>query len=252
MNQQPGLLKRCFEIFRRSPALFVGVAVVPYATLHAGLLALTWSFLISKGAGEGADLRAVWAAMTTADKLEFLALFLLWITMPYAVAGRGISRVASGQISGREISFLKEVGDMLAFLPSAIVLGVIAGISAFVGVAFFIVPGVVSGGLFSLVLPAGAVEDIGPFAALRRGFSLVWRVAGRVLLLFFGYSALVFVVTILQGISLAAAPHIFLMRAPIFAIWTFVPIVPLALLYICFTLLYFEARAPLPTAAAAV
>lgn len=252
MNQQPGLLKRCFEIFRRSPALFVGVAVMPYATLHAGLLALTWSFLQSKGAGEVADLRAALAAMTTTDTLGFVALFLLQITVPYAVAGRGISRVASEQIAGREITFLKEVGDMLAFLPSAIVLAVIAGIAAFVGVGFFLIPGFVAGALFSLVLPAGAVEGIGPFAALRRGLSLVWRVAGRVLLLFFAYGALVFAVTILQGISLAAMPHTFLMRAPIFAIWTFVPIVPLALLYICFTLLYFEARASQPIGAASV
>jgi hypothetical protein len=181
-----------------------------------------------------------------------LALFLLQITVPYAVAGRGISRVASDQIAGREISFPEEVGDMLEFLPSAIVLAAIAAIAAFVGVAFSLIHGFVAGASFSLVLPAGAVEGIGPFAALRRGLSLVWRVAGRVLLLFFGYSALVFAVTILQGISLAAASHIFLMRAPIFAICTFVPIVPLTLLYICFTLLYFEARAPQPAAAAGV
>jgi hypothetical protein len=183
MNQQPALLKRGFEIFRHSPALFVGVAVTPYATLHAGLLALTWFFLRSKGGGEGADLRAAWAAMTTTDTLEFLALFLLQITVPYAVAGRGISRVASDQIAGREISFPEEVGDMLEFLPSAIVLAAIAAIAAFVGVAFSLIPGFVAGASFSLVLPAGVVEGIGPFAALRRGLSLVWRVAGRVLLI---------------------------------------------------------------------
>lgn len=250
MNQQPGLLRRCFEIFRRSPALYIGVAALPYATLHAGLLGLTWVFLRSRGGGEGADLRATWAAMTTTDTMEFLALFSLWITLPYALVGRGICRIASDQIAGREITFPKEASDMLAFLPSAIVLAVIASIAAFVGVAFLLVPGFVAGGLFSFVLPAGAVEGIGPVASLRRGLSLVWRVVGRVLLLFFAYSALVFVVTILQGISLAAVPHISLIRAPIFAIWTFIPIVPLALLYICFTLLYFEARAPKPVMAA--
>lgn len=189
MNQQPGLLRRCFEIFRRSPALYIGVAVLPYATLHAGLLGLTWVFLRSRGGGEGADLRATWAAMTTTDTMEFLALFSLWITLPYALAGRGICRIASDQIAGREITFPKEASDILAFLPSAIVLAVIASIAAFVGVAFLLVPGFVAGGLFSFVLPAGAVEGIGPVASLRRGLSLVWRVVGRVLLLFFAYSS---------------------------------------------------------------
>jgi hypothetical protein len=244
---EPGLLKSCFKIFGRSPALYVAIAALPYATLHAGLLALTWLFVGSIG-GEGVDLRTRWLAMTTANKLEFLGLFLLWVTIPYAVAGRGICRIASDEIAGRETTFRKEVYDMLAFLPSAAVLGAIAGVVAFVGAVFLLIPGFVAGGLFSLVLPAGAVEGLGPFAALRRGFSLIGRVTGRVLILFFAYGAVVFAAMILQSILVGSAPKALSIRAPIMVICSFIPIVPLALLFICFTLLYLEARAPKPDA----
>ena len=239
MNHQDGLTSRCFIIFRRSPALFVAIAVLPYATLHVALLLLTWVFVRRIG-GEGVDLRTQWLAMTMPNRLAFLALFLLWVTLPYAVAGRGICHIAFDHMTGGETTFRRRVYDMLGFMPSAVVLGAIASIAAFLGVAIFLIPGFIVGALFSLAIPAGVVEQAGPFAALRRGVSRATRVFGLVFILFFAYSAIVFAALILQGVFVRAVPEVISFRVPILIGCSLIPIVPLVLLFICFTLLYLD------------
>jgi len=69
-------------------------------------------------------------------------------------------------------------------------------------------------------------------------------VLGRVLMLFFAYSVVVFAALMLQGNLLRAVPNVMAIRAPIFLVCSFIPIIPLALLFICLTLLYLEVRAP--------
>jgi hypothetical protein len=248
MSQQPNLLHRCTEIFRSRPGLYAGVAALPYATLHPALFCASW-FLIARPAGPVPDLRAIFDAMTFSDKLGFVAFFILWITVPFAVAGRGLCRVASEEIAGHAISFRNAVKEMAAFVPSAFLLGALAGTAAFIGACFLIVPGFVAAAAFSLVVPAAAIERIGPIAALRRGLSLVGRVFGRLLLLFLGYGFLIFATSILQGILLAAAPHVAIVRAGIMVLCTALPLIPLAFLNIALTLLFLEARTPAPSVA---
>jgi hypothetical protein len=240
MSQQPSLLQRCAEIFRRKPGLYTAVVALPYATLYPALLWVVWFFIV-RPAGQ-ADLRAVLHAMTFTDELEFLALFFLWITVPFAVAGRGLCRVASEQIASREISPRGVMEEMVTFIPSAFLLGAVASTAVFIGVCLLVVPGFVAAAAFSLVVPAAAIEKIGPFAALRRGLSLVGKVFGRVLLLFFGYGLLIAATTILHGTLLSSAPHIALVRVAIIVLCSALPLVPLALLNIALTLLYLEAR----------
>jgi hypothetical protein len=69
-------------------------------------------------------------------------------------------------------------------------------------------------------------------------------VVGRVLILFFAYSVVVFAALMLHGILVDALPNVIPIRAPLVLICSFIPIIPLALLFICLTLLYLEARAP--------
>jgi hypothetical protein len=196
-------------------------------------------------------LRAFFDAMTFNDKLEVVAVFFLWITVPFAVAGRGLCRVASEQIAGREISLRDTVEEMATFIPSAFLLGAIAGTAGFIGACFLVVPGFMAAAAFSLVVPAATVEKIGPIAALRRGLSAIGSVFGRLLLLFFGYGFLVFATLILQGVLLSAAPHIAIVRVAIIVLCSALPLVPLALLNIALTLLYLEARTPAANVAAA-
>jgi hypothetical protein len=250
MSQQPNLLRRCVEIFRGKPGFYAAVAALPYATLHPALLWATW-FLVIRPAGPDLDLRTVWVGMNSNDKLEFLALFILWITVPFAVAGRGVCRVASEQIASREISLRDTIKEMASFIPSAFLLGAIAGTAAFIGTCFLVVPGFVATAAFSLVVPAGAIERIGPLAALRRGLSRVGRVFGRLLLMFFGYGFLILATSILQGMLLSAAPHTAIVRVAIVGLCAALPLVPLALLNIALTMLFLEARTPAPSVAMA-
>jgi hypothetical protein len=246
MSQQPGLFDRCIEIFRRRPGFYAAIASLPSATLFPALFWAIW-FLTVRPAGPAPDLRAVFSTMTFNDKLEFLALFFLWITVPFAVAGRGLCRVASDQIAGRETSLRDAIADMASFIPSALLLGAVASTAAFIGAFFLVVPGFMAAAAFSLVVPAGAIEKAGPFLALRQGLSLVGKVFGRVLLLFFGYSLLIVATTVLQGALLSAALHIALVRVAIIVMCSALPLVPLALLNIALTLLYLEARTPAPS-----
>jgi hypothetical protein len=241
MSQQPSLIRRCVEIFRHQPGFYAAIAALPYATLHPALFWANW-FLIVRPAEPAPDLRAILGAMNSNDKLEFLALFVLWITVPFAVAGRGLCRIASEQIAGREISLRDVIAEMATFIPSAFLLGAIAGSAAFIGACFLVVPGFMAAAAFSLVVPAAAIEKIGPFAALRRGLSVIGRVFGHLLLLFFGYGLLIIATSIMHGVLLSAAPHIALIRVAIVALCTALPLVPLALLNISLTLLYLEAR----------
>jgi hypothetical protein len=251
MNQQPTLFHRCVEIFRRQPGRFTAIAALPYATLHPALMLTLWLF-ITNTTGQSADLRAVWTAMTFADKIAFDFGFLLWITVPFAMAGLGLCRMASDQIANRTTSFRQSVQDMVVFIPSAFFLGALVGVAAFLGACFLIIPGFVAAAAFSLVVPAAAIERIRPLAALRRGISLVSRVFGRVLLLFFVYGFFIIAVVILQAILLSTTPHALPVRALILVLSQALPIVPLALLNICFTLLFLEARAHTSTVPLAV
>lgn len=242
MNDQPALFQRSVGIFRRQPGRFTAIAALPYATLHPALMLTMW-LVITKTTGQSENLRAIWTTMTFVDKIAFDFVFLLWLTVPFAVAGLGLCRMASDQIENRTTSFHRSVLDMVAFIPSAFLLGAIVGIAAFLGALFLIIPGFVAAAAFSLVIPAAAIERIGPFAALRRGLSLVRRVFGRVLLLFFLYGFFILAVLLLQGILLSVTPHVLPVRILIAVFCQSLPIVPLALLDISSTLLFLEARA---------
>src|SRR6266853_353665 len=142
MSQQPNVIRRCVEIFRRRPRLYAAVAAVPYATLHPALLRVFW-FLLVRPAGPGQDLRAIFDAMTFNDKLELIALFFLWVTVPFAVAGRGLCRVASEQIANREISFrdaIEKIGPFTALRRGLSRVGRVFGrvLLLFFGYGFFI------------------------------------------------------------------------------------------------------------------
>lgn len=187
--------------------------------------------------------------MTFTDKLEFDLGFLLWMTVPFAVAGLGLCRVPSDQIAARVTPFRQSVQDMLVFVPSAFLLGAIVGVAGFLGACFLVIPGFVAVAAFSLVVPAAAVERIGPFAALRRGLSLLFRVFGRVLVLFLAYGLFIIAVFILQALLPAFAPQVLLVRAPIFVFCMLLAMVSLDLLNIYRTLLFLEAcNAPAPLA----
>ena len=75
------------------------------------------------------------------------------------------------------------VGDMLRFLPSALVYALIIGLPVMLGFSCFFVPSLLIASLFTLIVPIGVNEAVGIISAVRRNFSLIGKVFGGSFLL---------------------------------------------------------------------
>ncbi len=240
------------------PSLLVGMArlFAAQARLHcwsaliAGLLGIVSltavSIFMVRGAGEGElDPRTLWQSMTFAHQMTALfgLLFALWA--PILLAARGVCRITTEQLAARPISLSRILGDMLKFIPAALLYSLVIGLPTMIGSTIFFIPGMAIASLFSLVVPAGTSEPGGVFTTLRRGFSLGGRVFGKLLLVTLTSGALLLLIVALRIVFLdrflpGSMKALFAIR---FAI-TYVPaLLVLILANIAFTLLYGQARA---------
>ena len=241
MRSQPGLFSRSTRLFGERPGLYLGVASLPYFTLHPALWWAMFQFLPVRR-DDSENLRAVWAAMSSADKFESLALTFLSLTLPFAVASFGLCRVASNQIGNCPPIFGKVALGMARFLPSALLLSILFGASIFLGMCFLLLPAFIVASAFSLVVPAASIERLGPFSALRRGFSLMTGDFPRLLVCFLLYSLVVGCAMIVQGIALSLLPHTAAARIPIMATIVLALLVPLAIFQISLACIFYDAR----------
>jgi len=161
---------------------------------------------------------------------------------PYALAGRGLCLAASRQIGRFHVSFAEIAADMAVFFPSALLLSLVVGIVTGIGMGAFLFPGLFVAAFFTLVIPVGAVEKLGPFAALSRGLKLAGRAYGRLLGLYFCFALTVLAALILQSIVFGNLPRTTAARISVISFMTCIPIVPLAIFNICITLVYYEIR----------
>jgi len=192
--------------------------------------------------------------MSSGDKFEFLALLFLMYAFPFTVAGFGLCNIASNQIENRPTAFREVALSMAGFLPSALLLSVLLGASIFLGMCFLLGPGILAATAFSLVVPAASIERLGPFTALRRGFSLMTRAFGRLLLCYFLYGLVVGLALVVQGIIFSYLPHTLAVRIIVAAVLAFALLTPLAILNIYLTLIFYKLRPegpPLQSAAPA-
>ena len=251
MSGTPGFFGRALRLFRERALLYVSVAALPYFTVHL----LLWWLLFSSPALRivpGTSLREQMHNLSNSQLALFLFTLLLWATVPYALAGRGLCRVAALQIENREAAFGKIAVDMALFLPSALVLCLIVGAASMLGMGVFFIPALFIGALFTLVIPVGAIEKLGPFGSLKRGLGLAGGIYGRLLGLYFCFGLTIVGAFILQSVILSNLPHMLAARMTVVALVTCIPIVPLAIFNICLTLAYCEARlAGSPSAAPA-
>ena len=146
------------------------------------------------------------------------------------------------QVSGRPSAFSTVLADMARFLPAALVYTPIIGLASMIGFSMCFAPGVVIVSLFALVIPAGAQEAAGVFAALRQGVSLAPKVLGRTAMVTIGCCVLMVIVVVLRHLGMdpfLSGPGLFLFRIVIM----YVPgLLLLVLANIAFTLLYLEAK----------
>jgi hypothetical protein len=241
MSDSPGLLARTLRIFRERPFLFIAIAALPYFTVHL----IFWWLLFSSPAMQiapGESIRDKFHSLTDAQLALFMVTMLLWATLPYALAGRGLCRAASRQIENLPVSFGEIAMDIMSFLPSALLLSLIIGLATVIGMGAFLLPGLFIDTFFTLVIPAGAIEKLSPFAALGRGLKMAGRTYGKLLGLYLCFGLTVVVAFILQAVLLGNLPRTAEARISVVILMTCIPIVPLAIYNICLTLIFLEAR----------
>jgi len=242
MNTQarPSLLPQMARLFAaqvRVYCLSVGIAGL------LGIASLTVvALFMARGAEKvGFDPVMTWKSITFTQQLAvvFGLQFALWT--PILLAARGISRITTDQLSGQPISLNKILMDMIGFVPAALVYSPIIGFATMITSSIFFVPGIVVASLFVLVVPTTVNESAGIFAALRRGISLSPKVFGKALMLTLACAALVVLIVILRINRFLPDTRVF------FALRFTLSYIPALLLLvlsnICFTLLYYEARA---------
>jgi hypothetical protein len=241
MSSSPGLVTRSLRLFRERPFVYLVAAALPYFTVH---LLLWWLLLASPAlrSPKGTPLREIMQSLTNKDLATFLLTLILWATIPYALAGRGLCRAAFSQIENRSQSLSHLAVDMVLFLPSAVFLSLIVGFAGLIGAWLLFLPGLFISAFFTLVIPAGAIENLGPFSALRRGCATAGRAYGKLLGLYLAFGSTVLATFVAQGTILSNLPPTVSARIPIIALLTCVPLLPLIIFNICRVLIFCDLR----------
>ena len=82
--------------------------------------------------------------------------------------------VVSEDVLGRTVSAGEVWRRVRPRLWALLVAAAVAGVLPYLGLVLLVVPGVILWGAWSLTTPALVLEGLGPFAALRRSWRLVW------------------------------------------------------------------------------
>ncbi|HEX7286640.1 MAG TPA: hypothetical protein VF532_10695 [Candidatus Angelobacter sp.] len=259
MEPKPSPFNRGLILFRERPVAYTVVAVLPYVVSLALVMLigrLIVRLTVDPGIHQQRDPLTVWQTMGVGDKLLVVLAFIASATVPLYSAARGVCRMALEQQKTVHVPLGVALNDMLRFAPAAVLYFLVLGIPTFVGSQLLVVPGLMFSAACALTFPAGIDGALGPFAALRRGWSLVGRVYGRLLGAYCSYIAfvllgwLIVAAVLLPGSSADSPP------LPVFfacmGLWMLLNFVAMAVLQIIVTLLYCEARdASAPTFAAA-
>jgi hypothetical protein len=167
-------------------------------------------------------------------------------TVPTYLAARGACLLALEQQKNSEVSLGAVLADMLRFVPVALFYFLALGIVTFMGSSCLAVPGLLIASACALIIPAGIDGHLGPWAAMRRGFSLVGRVYFRVLGVYAVYLAFVLVGRVVLTVFMVATSSDEeqggIMFFILLGLWFLAFLLAMAPVNIMSTLLYCEAR----------
>lgn len=256
MEPKPSLLSRMAYLFARDVGMYLGSLFLP-AAMGIGSMLLMFTWLTSVGAQDGPyDPTTIWGLLSATEKIAAICGMLLSVWLPIFLASRGVVRIAASRVLDREIEYPDVVRDMALFMPGALSYTFIIGIPCAIGVSFLGIPSILVMALFTLVIPAGIVEERTTFGALKRGTQLSGNVYGRSFLLVLSGAVSVALLIFLREVSFPnfSLPENFAMLLKLLVIYL-PALILLVLSNICFTLLYFDATSapmaqPPPGAAA--
>jgi hypothetical protein len=240
MEPTASVFKRGWAMLGARPAAYVLAVIFPYVVIF-GLTAVIGRLVVRLHPLAMGPV-ALWESMGWGTRLLIILAMTALAQVPLYVGARGVCRLALEQQRDIEMSMGAVLGDMLRFLPTSFLYFLTLGIATFLGSAFFVVPGLLIATYCALIIPAGIDGELGPFAAIRRGISLVKRVFGRVLGVYASYLGLVIAGQVVVNAFMAGdegpGPGFFVL----WVLWFVGLFLGIALVNIMFTLLYCEAR----------
>jgi hypothetical protein len=244
MEARPSVFKRGFDLLWARPLAYAVVTLLPYvAALCLPILIGRIWFHAHPSPVDPTDL---WRSLNWGQRLLVIAAMIASATVPTYVAARGACLLALEQQRNAEVSLGAVLADMLRFVPVALFYFLALGIATFLGSMCLAVPGLLIASGCALIIPAGIDGNLGPLAAMRRGFSLVGRVYGRVLGVYAVYLAFVLVGRVVLTVFMVVAgsddEHAGIIFFILMGLWFLAFLLAMAPLNIMSTLLYCEAR----------
>jgi hypothetical protein len=182
------LLDQTFYLYRTRFTLFVGIVAVP----HLVMLAFQLASLTMPTATKGAP-RVIWAIVAG-------VIYLIALAAAQAATVIAVSRVHLEQpvTIGSALSAIKGRLIQIALIMLAV------WIAVGVGLVFLIVPGIILGLMWSLVIPVAVLEDQGLSGATSRSAALTKGNRGRIFIIVFLFIVLVYLVTIVVQLPIFA------------------------------------------------
>ena len=238
MQARPWLLPQAARLFAAHARLYCISALIPGLL---GIISLTAiSIFMLRGAGEGAlDTRALWQAISFWRK--FIAIFGVTLALwtPILLAARVVCRITASQLSGKPVGLPMTLADMAKFLPAALVYSLVIGFPIMIGAAMLLLPGIVVGAIFALIVPTSVNEPGSLPETFSRGITLARKVFVKGLIVTAICAALVLLIRVTVDRLLPDTRLLFALRYTS----AYIPALFLLILAnICYSLLYVEAR----------
>jgi len=260
MKAGPSVFKRGFDLLWARPLAYAVVTLLPYVAA-LGLPILIGRIWFHAHPPSSSDPTwnptDLWRSLNWGQRLLVILATIASASVPTYVAARGACFLALKQQRNAEVSLGAVLADMLRFVPVALFYFLALGIVTFMGSTCLAVPGLLIASACALIIPAGIDGHLGPWAAMRRGFSLVGRVYGRVLGVYAAYLAFVLVGRVVLTVFMVATSSDDEQGSITFFIllglWFLAFLLAMAPVNIVSTLLYCDARqmdSPPPLAAA--
>ncbi len=242
-NPDPPLLREVARLFAGRVGEYCLSAAVAAALGVAAFTAVSM-YILGGNPPEHADPVLLWKSMGEGQKFATIFGLILALWTPVLLGARAACRITTAQLANQEIASTMIVGDMLRFLPSALLYALVIGLPVLVGFSCFFVPSLLIASLFTLIVPIGVNEAVGFFLAVRRNFSLIGKVFGGSFLITFVCAVVLAGVIALRTVSIdhllpSTGVTSFVLKNGIAAVPALLLMV---LANVGFTLIYFAAR----------
>jgi hypothetical protein len=158
----------------------LGLLFAAFVTPSLGILVILFAvgrvmirYILEAGPnGATVDPVALYHSMGVAAKVGVFASFLFCAGAVQGVAASGMALITWEDCEGRPVTAAELGAATGRRLLTLLVLGFIIVAGTFIGTTFFILPGLIIAALTSFAIPAATVENLGPLAALKRGYHL--------------------------------------------------------------------------------